>query len=92
MPETTSAKDASGEPACAAKAASARRRPAGAPDWPVRPPVPFSYKKPEAFKGVKAGILLAQTDLVRARVQVIRKGGANTTSIGTPASTPCGWC
>ncbi len=67
MSETTSAKDASGEPAGAPEL----------PDWPVRPPVPFSYKKPEAFKGVKAGILLAQTDLVRARVQVIREGGAN---------------
>ena len=67
MSETTSAKDASGEPAGAPEL----------PDGPVRPPVPFSYKKPEAFKGVKAGILLAQTDLVRARVQVIREGGAN---------------
>ena len=67
MSETTSAKDASGEPAGAPEL----------PDWPVRPPVAFSYKKPEAFKGVKAGILLAQTDLVRARVQVIREGGAN---------------
>lgn len=47
------------------------------PEGPVRPPVPFSYKKPEAFKGVKAGILLGQTDLVRVRVQVIRDGGAN---------------
>ena len=67
MSETTRAKDASGEPAGAPEL----------PDGPVRPPVPFSYKKPEAFKGVKAGILLAQTDLVRARVQVIREGGAN---------------
>lgn len=67
MPETTSTKDASEEPAGAPEL----------PDGPVRPPIPFSYKKPEAFKGVKAGILLGQTDLVRARVQIIRDGGAN---------------
>jgi mannose-6-phosphate isomerase-like protein (cupin superfamily) len=39
--------------------------------------VTFSYKKPTDFKRKKVTMRLAQTDLVRASVQVIREGGEN---------------
>lgn len=39
--------------------------------------VTFSYKKPTEFTRKKMSMRLAQTDLVRASVQVIKEGGEN---------------
>jgi mannose-6-phosphate isomerase-like protein (cupin superfamily) len=37
----------------------------------------FSYRKPETLKGGKAIVQLAQSDLIRGRVQIVREGGEN---------------
>lgn len=37
----------------------------------------FSYKKPEALSGDKMIVELAKTNLIRGRVQIVRRGGEN---------------
>jgi mannose-6-phosphate isomerase-like protein (cupin superfamily) len=37
----------------------------------------FSYRKPETLKGGKAIIQLAESDIIRGRVQIVREGGEN---------------
>lgn len=37
----------------------------------------FSYRKPETLKGGKAIVQLAQSDIIRGRVQIVREGGEN---------------
>jgi mannose-6-phosphate isomerase-like protein (cupin superfamily) len=39
--------------------------------------VSFSYHKPSDFKRKKCSVRLAQTDIMRASIQVIREGGEN---------------
>lgn len=39
--------------------------------------VTFSYRKPTEYKRKKVSVRLAQTDLVRASIQVIKEGGEN---------------
>ena len=37
----------------------------------------FSYRKPETLKGGKAIVQLAESDIIRGRVQIVREGGEN---------------
>ena len=37
----------------------------------------FSYRKPENLKGGKAIVQLAESDIIRGRVQIVREGGEN---------------
>lgn len=37
----------------------------------------FSYKKPETLRGGKSIVQLAQSDIIRGRVQIVREGGEN---------------
>jgi len=37
----------------------------------------FKYQKPETLKGGKAIVQLAESDIIRGRVQVVREGGEN---------------
>ena len=37
----------------------------------------FSYKKPENLKGGKGIVQLAESDIIRGRVQIVREGGEN---------------
>lgn len=37
----------------------------------------FSYRKPDTLKGGKAIVQLAESDIIRGRVQIVREGGEN---------------